>query len=88
MYTFTSVYFFETICELKNGLTSTEGHAVVQLVEAPRYKPGGAGSIADGVIGIFHWYKPYGITMALGLTQPLTETSTRNFSWIVKAADA
>ena len=40
MYTFTSVYFFETICELKNGLTSTEGHAVVQLVEAPRYKPG------------------------------------------------
>jgi hypothetical protein len=26
--------------------------------------------------------------MALGLTQPLTEMSTRNISWRVKAADA
>jgi len=25
--------------------------------------------------------------MALGLTQPLTETSTRNISWGVKTAD-
>jgi hypothetical protein len=30
------------------------GHAVAQLVEALRYKPEGAGSIPDGVIGIFH----------------------------------
>ena len=29
-----------------------KGHAVVQLVEALRYKV--AGSILDGVIGIFH----------------------------------
>jgi hypothetical protein len=42
---------------------------------------GVAGSIADGVIGIFHWYNPSGRTMALGLTQPLTEKSTRNISW-------
>jgi hypothetical protein len=40
-----------------------------------------AGSIPDGVIGIFHWRNPSGRTMALGLTQPLTEISTRNLSW-------
>jgi hypothetical protein len=26
--------------------------------------------------------------MALGLTQPITEMSTRNISWVVKAAGA
>jgi len=40
-----------------------------------------AGSISDGVIGIFHCHNPYGRTMALGFTQPLTEMSTRNISW-------
>ena len=40
-----------------------------------------AGSILGGVIGIFHWHNPSGRTMALGLTQPLTEMSTRNISW-------
>jgi len=40
-----------------------------------------AGSIPDGVTGIFHWHNPSGRTMALGLTQPLTEMSTRNISW-------
>ena len=47
-----------------------------------------AGSIPDGVIGIFNWYNPSGRTMALGLSQPLTEMSTRNISWGVKAAVA
>jgi hypothetical protein len=37
-----------TICE----------HAVAQLVEATSRKV--AGSITDGVIGIFHWHKPSG----------------------------
>ena len=46
------------------------------------------GSIPDDVIGIFHWHNPSGHTMALGLTQPLTEMSTRNISWGVKAAGA
>ena len=32
-----------------------------------------AGSIPDGVIGIFHLHNPSSRTMALGLTQPLTE---------------
>jgi len=47
-----------------------------------------AGSILDGVIGIFHWHHPWGHTMALGLTQPLTEMSIRNISWGVKVAGA
>jgi hypothetical protein len=45
-----------------------------------------AGSIPDGVIGFFYWHNPFGRTMALGSTQPLTEMSTRNLSWGVKAA--
>ena len=40
-----------------------------------------AGSIPDGVIGIFHWHNPSGRTMTLGSTQPLTQMSTRNISW-------
>jgi len=40
-----------------------------------------AGSIPNGVIGFFHWHNPSGRTTALGLTQPLTEMSTRNVSW-------
>ena len=40
-----------------------------------------AGSILDGVIGIFHWHNPSDRTMTLGSTQPLTEMSTRNIFW-------
>jgi hypothetical protein len=40
-----------------------------------------AGLIPDGVIGFFHWHNRSGRTMALGLTQPLTEMCTRNISW-------
>jgi len=39
------------------------------------------GSIPDGVIVIFHWHNPSGHTVALGLTKPLTEMSTRHISW-------
>jgi len=35
----------------------------------------------DVVIGILHWHISSGRTMALRLTQPLTEMSTRNISW-------
>jgi hypothetical protein len=45
-----------------------------------------AGSIPDGVTWIFHQHNPSGHTMTLGLTQPLTEMSTRNISWGVKVA--
>jgi len=40
-----------------------------------------AGSVPDGVIGIFHLYNPSDRTMALVSTRPLTEMSTRNISW-------
>jgi len=46
------------------------------------------GSIPDRVTGIFHLHNPSSCTMALGLTQTLTEMSTRNISWGVKAAGA
>jgi hypothetical protein len=39
-----------------------------------------AGSIHDGVIGIFHWHNPSGCTMTLGSTPPPTEITTRNIS--------
>jgi len=39
-----------------------------------------AGSIPDGVIGIFHWHNPSERTMVHGSTQPLTEMSTRSIS--------
>jgi hypothetical protein len=41
-----------------------------------------AGSIPDGVIGIFHRHIPSDRTMALGSTQHLTEMSTRSISWV------
>jgi hypothetical protein len=44
-------------------------------------------SIHDGV-GIFHWSNSSGCTVALGLTQLLTEMSTRNISWGIKASGA
>jgi hypothetical protein len=40
-----------------------------------------AGSITDGVIGIFHSHNPSDRTKALGSTQPLTGMSTRSISW-------
>jgi hypothetical protein len=46
------------------------------------------GSIPNGVSGFFHRHNPFGRTMALGSTQPVTEMSIRNISWDVKAAGA
>ena len=45
-----------------------------------------AGSIPDGVIGIFQWLNPSGRTMALRSTRPLTGISTRNLPCDVKTA--
>jgi hypothetical protein len=42
-----------------------------------------AGSIPDGVIGIFHLHNPSGCTTALESTQHLTEMNTRIISWEV-----
>jgi hypothetical protein len=61
---------------------------VAQSVEALRYCRKIAGSIPDGVIGIFHQHNPSGCTLAVALAQPLTEMSTSNITWRVKAAGA
>jgi hypothetical protein len=63
-------------------------HVMAQLVEALRYKPKVVGLILNGVIGIYHLNNPSGHTMALGLTQPPTEMSTRGISWGIKLAGA
>ena len=63
------------------------GYAVAQLVEALRFKS--EGRVFDS--RWCHWnfsLTSSGRAMALGLTQPLTEMSTRNITWGVKAAGA
>jgi hypothetical protein len=40
-----------------------------------------AGSISDGVTGIFQWLNRSGRIVALGSSEPRTEMSTRNPSW-------
>jgi len=57
------------------------GHAVAQFVKARATSRKVVGSIPDSVTGSFHWHNPSGRTMALVLTQTLTEMSTRNISW-------
>jgi len=47
-----------------------------------------AGLILDGVFRNFHELNPSACTMALALTQPLTEMHTRHTFWGVKAASA
>jgi hypothetical protein len=46
------------------------------------------GSIPDGVTGIFRWHNHSGRILFLGKTRALTEMSTRNISWGLKAAGA
>jgi hypothetical protein len=47
-----------------------------------------AGSVPEGVTGIFHLYNPSGRTVVLGSSQPLTEMSTKNISCGLKAVRA
>jgi hypothetical protein len=55
---------------------------MVLLAEALHYKPEGRGLDS-------RWcHNPSGRTLALGLTQPVTEMSTSYISWGVKAAGA
>jgi len=63
-------------------------YAVVQLVEALRYKPEGRGFDSRWYHWNFSFTYPSGRNMAMRSTQPLTEISTRNISWEVKAAGA
>jgi hypothetical protein len=61
------------VCALSVHLI--QGHSVAQLVEELRYKLQGRRFDSRWC----HWN--FSGTMALGLTQPLTEMSTRNISW-------
>jgi hypothetical protein len=62
---------------------------VAQLVEALHYMPGVSQiQFSMGVIEIFRCLNPSGRPMTLGSTQPLTQMSTRDTSWGVKAAGA
>ena len=72
--------------QFRNFFLYTLYIAVALLVEALRYKA--EGSIPDGVTWIFHWHNPSGRTMVLVSTQPVTEISTKNIFWGVKAAGA
>ena len=68
---------------LYTGRSDNLGYVVAQLVEALRYKLGGRGfdsrwGSSEFSIGL--------ILPALGSTRLLTEMSTRNISWEVKAA--
>ena len=55
------------------------------VVKTLRYKP--AGSIPNGVIGIFQWHNPSGRTMVLGSTQPLNRNEYQVYFPGVKATD-
>jgi hypothetical protein len=72
----TVVQRFSRICQIVNSLDVQ--WTVTQLVGKV------AGSIPNGVTGIFHWHNASVRTMALGLIQPLTEMRTRNISCEVK----
>jgi hypothetical protein len=63
------------------GLLYLKGTSVAQWLRCCATNRVVAGSIPDGVIGIFHWHNPSNRTMALGSTQPLTEMSTRKICW-------
>jgi hypothetical protein len=67
----------------------TWGHAVVQLVEALRYKPEGCGLDSRWGYRDFSFTCPTDRTVALRTTEFLTEMSTRNIcGGVGKVADA
>ena len=61
-------------------------HVVAQLVQALRYKPGGRGFDYLCYLWNFSLKNILNCAKVLRSTQPLSEMSTRNISWEVKAA--
>jgi hypothetical protein len=55
------------------------GTAVAQWLRCCSTNRKVAGSIPDGVSGIFHWHNPSDCTMALEATKPLIEMSTEGY---------
>ena len=68
--------------------TVSDGRAVPHLVEALRCKPQSRGFDSQWFHLKFSLTRSLCRAMTVGLTQPLTEMSTRNISWRVKAAGA
>jgi len=63
-------------------------HAVAQLVESLLYKPEGS-RVRFPILSLeFFFENPSCLTVASGVTQPLTEMSSRSISWGVQAAGA
>ena len=60
------------------GMFHSLGTAVAQWLRSCATNRKVAGSIPDGVIGIFHSHNASDCTMVLGSIQPLTEMSTRS----------
>ena len=71
----TAFFFFLINLPLRRGT------AVAQWLRCCATNRKVAGSIPDGVIGIFHGHNLSERTVVLGSTQPLTEMSTRSISW-------
>ena len=67
--------------QIRTVLINNWGTAVAQWLRCCATNRNVAGSIPDGVIGIFHRPNPSDRTIALGSTQPLTEMNTRSISW-------
>ena len=70
-----------SVSALQTTLLEILGNAGVQLVEALHYKPECRGFDARWCHWKFYWHNPSRRAMALGLTEPITEMSTRNISW-------
>jgi len=73
-------YFYLVLICSNTAYQGARSGIVVKALNTNR-QDAGAGSIPDGVIGIFQWHNPSGHTMALGSTQPLMEMSTSCISW-------
>ena len=74
--------YLSVICfPVYSSIDFTSCRISLHIVEALRYKSEGRGFDSQWCYWNFSWHNPSGRTMALGLTQPLTEMSTRNISW-------
>ena len=76
-----SLHLFVSVDLHSHLYVNTQGTAVAQWLRCCATNRKVAGTIPDGVIGIFHRHNPSDRTMNLGSTQPLTEMSTRRISW-------
>jgi len=76
-----SIFFREFRKKKKCSVPSHRGTVVAQWLRCCATNQKVAGLIPDGIIGIFRGHNPSDRTMALGLTQPLTEMSTRSIPW-------